>query len=131
MVKLEYKYGLPFCKIKIEYEGKSITLDNILLDTGSGGTIFKMDEVDKIGITIEKEDTIETISGVGGIEFVYKKEIDKIKFGNLEIKNFNIEVGVMDYGFEINGIIGIDFLEHIGAIIDLNKMLVYNWEKDD
>lgn len=131
MVKLEYKYGLPFCKIKIEYKGKSITLDNILLDTGSGGTIFKMDEVDKIGITIEKEDTIETISGVGGIEFVYKKEIDKIKFGNLEIKNFNIEVGVMDYGFEINGIIGIDFLEHIGAIIDLNKMLVYNWEKDD
>lgn len=37
----------------------------------------------------------------------------------------------MDYGFEINGIIGIDFLEHIGEIIDLNKMLVYNWEKDD
>lgn len=128
MVKLEYKYGLPFCEITIEYGGNSITLDNILLDTGSGGTIFKMAEVDKIGITIEKEDTIETISGVGGIEFVYKKEIDKIKFGNLVIKNFNIEVGVMDYGFEINGIIGIDFLEHIGAIIDLNKMLVYNWD---
>lgn len=128
MVKLEYKYGLPFCEITIEYQGNSITLDNILLDTGSGGTIFKMDEVDRIGITIEKEDTIETISGVGVIEFVYKKEIDKIKFGNLEIKNFNIEVGVMDYGFEINGIIGIDFLEHIGTIIDLNKMLVYKWD---
>ena len=130
MVKLEYKYGLLFCEIIIEYQGNLITLDNILLDTGSGGTIFKMDEVDKIGITIEKEDTIETISGVGGIEFVYKKEIDKIKFGNLKIKNFNIEVGVMDYGFEINGIIGIDLLEHIGAIIDLNKMLVYNREED-
>ena len=126
MVKLEYKYGLPFCEIIIKYQGSSITLDNILLDTGSGGTIFKMAEVDKIGITIEKEDTIETISGVGGIEFVYKIEIDKIKFGNLEIKNFNIEVGVMDYGFKINGIIGMDFLEHIGAIIDLNKMLVYS-----
>ena len=129
MVKLEYKYGLPFCEITIEYGGNSITLDNILLDTGSGGTIFKMAEVDKIGITIEKEDTIETISGVRGIEFVYKKEIDKIKFGNLVIKNFNIEVGVMDYGFEINGIIGMDFLKHIGAIIDLDKMLVYNLGK--
>lgn len=31
----------------------------------------------------------------------------------------------MDYGFDINGIIGIDFLKHIGAIIDLDKMLVY------
>ena len=43
MVKLDYKYGLPFCEITIEYKGKSITLDNILLDTGSGGTIFKME----------------------------------------------------------------------------------------
>lgn len=125
MVKLDYKYGLPFCEIIIEYKGKSITLDNILLDTGSGGTIFKMNEADKIGITIEKEDTIETISGVGGVEFVYKKNIDKIIFGNLEVENFNIEIGVMDYGFDINGIIGIDFMKHIGAIIDLDKMIVY------
>ena len=103
MVRLEYKYGLPFCEIVVEYKGKPMTLDNILIDTGSGGTIFKMDMVDKIGITIEKEDTIETISGVGGAEFVYKKNIDKIIFGNSEINNFNIEIGVMDYGFDIKG----------------------------
>ena len=131
MVKLDYKYGLPFCEVTIEYKGNSITLDNILLDTGSGGTILKMDEVDKIGITIEKEDTIETISGVGGIEFVYKKEIDKIRFGILTIENFNIEIGVMDYGFEINGIIGMDFMKHIGAIIDLEKMIVSVRDNDE
>lgn len=88
-----------------------------------------MDKVDEIGITIEREDTIETISGVGGVEFVYKKNIDKIIFGNVHVKNFNIEIGVMDYGFEINGIIGIDFMKHIGAIIDLDKMVVY--DRDD
>ncbi len=32
----------------------------------------------------------------------------------------------MDYGFEINGIIGMDFLKKVGAIIDLDKMIVYN-----
>ncbi len=32
----------------------------------------------------------------------------------------------MDYGFDINGIIGIDFLRVVGAIIDLDKMLIYN-----
>ena len=85
-----------------------------------------MDQVDKIGITIEKEDGIETISGVGGVEFVYRKEVDKIRLGKIEIRNFNIKVGVMDYGFGINGIIGVDFLKHIKAIIDLDKMLVYN-----
>ncbi len=85
-----------------------------------------MDRVDELGITIEKDDTIETISGVGGVEFVYKKNIDRIKLGNLVISNFTIEVGVMDYGFEINGIIGMDFLKEVGAIIDLDKMAIYD-----
>lgn len=88
MVKLDIKYGLPFCKVTLIYKGKSISLDNVLLDTGSGGTVFKMDKVDEIGITIDKDDTIETISGVGGIEFVYKKTIDGINFGDMEIKDF-------------------------------------------
>lgn len=122
MVKLELKYGLPLCKITLIYKGKSMVLKNVLIDTGSGGTVLKMDRVDELGITIEKDDTIETISGVGGVEFVYKKNIDRIKLGNLVISNFTIEVGVMDYGFEINGIIGMDFLKEVGAIIDLDKM---------
>ncbi len=42
----------------------------------------------------------------------------------MSLKNFKVEIGVMDYGFEINGIIGIDLLKAVGAIIDLNKMIV-------
>ena len=126
MVNLEYKFGLPFCVVNLTYKGKGIVLGNVLLDTGSGGTVFKMDKVDELGITIEDDDTIETISGVGGVEFVYKKNIDGINLGNLEVRDFIIEVGVMDYGFEINGIIGMDFLEEVGAIIDLEKMAIYN-----
>lgn len=125
MVELYLKYGLPFCEISLTYRGKSIVLDNVLIDTGSGGTVLKMDRVDELGITIEKDDTIETISGVGGIEFVYKKNIGGIKLGNLLISNCIIEVGVTDYGFDINGIIGMDFLKEVGAIIDLDKMAVY------
>lgn len=126
MVKLDYKYGLPFCNVILNYQGNHMSIDNVLLDTGSGGTVFKMDKVDEIGITIEKDDTIETISGVGGVEFVYKKNIDGIYLGKMEMRNFIIEVGVMDYGFEINGIIGMDFMKEIGAVIDLSKMIVYN-----
>ena len=122
MAKLDLIYGLPFCKVKLSYKGESIYIDNVLLDTGSGGTVFKMDLVEKIGITIEEDDVIETISGVGGSEFVYKKNVDFIGVGNLEASNFNIEVGVMDYGFKINGILGMDFLKHVGAVIDLENM---------
>lgn len=124
MVELQLKYGLPFCSVKLNYKGKEIILNDILLDTGSGGTVFKMDKVEEIGITIEEDDTIETISGVGGSEFVYKKSLDKIEIGEIELKGFKVEIGVMDYGFEINGIVGMDFLKTVGAIIDLNDMML-------
>ncbi|MBW9154370.1 TIGR02281 family clan AA aspartic protease [Clostridium estertheticum] len=124
MVNLQFKYGLPFCSIKLTYKGNEMILDDILIDTGSGGTVLKMDKVEEIGITIEDDDTIETISGIGGSEFVYKKYVDSIRIGDLNLYNFKIEIGVMDYGFEINGIIGMDFLKSVGVIIDLDKMIL-------
>lgn len=124
MVKLDLKYGLPFCDVNLSYNGKLISIKNVLLDTGSGGSVFKMDVVEEIGITIEDYDAIEAISGIGGTEFVYKKDIDSIELGILKLDNFKIEVGVMDYGFEINGILGMDFMKKVGAVINLDKMEV-------
>ncbi|KAB3537257.1 hypothetical protein F8154_02890 [Alkaliphilus pronyensis] len=124
MVKLKLKYGLPFCSIKLTYQEKVIALDNVLIDTGSGGTVLKMDKVEEIGITIEPNDTIETISGVGGSEFVYKKKVDLINLGDLSKENFKVEIWVMDYGFDINGIVGMDLLKAVGVVIDLKKMVV-------
>lgn len=65
MAKLDLKYGLPFCRVILIYREKSMFLDNVLLDTCSGGTVFKMDKVDELSITIEKDDTIGIILGVG------------------------------------------------------------------
>ena len=80
-----------------------------------------MDKVDQIGITIEENDAIETISGVGEAEFVYQKNVDCIKFGDIEVRDFIIEVGVMDYGFNLNGIIGMDFLKNITPKPEVKK----------
>ncbi|GEM_PF-2184473 len=40
------------------------------------------------------------------------------------LHNFEIEIGGMDYGFEINGILGMDFLIRAKAIIKLAEMRV-------
>lgn len=125
MINLKEKYRLPFCCLKIHYNDKSLDIENVLIDTGSGGTILKMDIVEEIGITIDINDNIETISGIGGTEFVYIKSIDSIEIGELKLNNFNVEIGTMDYGFDINGIVGMDFLRETGAIIDLNNMRLY------
>lgn len=124
MVKIELKYGLPFCSIDINHKGRILTLDNILIDTGSGGTILKMEQVEKINITIDVTDSIESIQGVGGSEFVYKKVIDKLSLGDFSVCDFKVEIGVMDYGFDINGIIGVNFLKEINAVIDLKEMII-------
>ena len=38
------------------------------------------------------------------------------------LAQFQIEVGGLDYGFEINGILGMDFLVQAGASINLKEL---------
>ena len=68
---------------------------------------------------------VHRIRGVGGTEFVFTKRVDRLSVGDLQVNDFQIEVGAMDYGFDIDGIIGMDFLTQVGAIIDLAKLEVY------
>ncbi len=74
-----------------------------------------------IGIKPEPEDILGSIRGVGGSEFVYMKQVDLLSIGDLIVENFKIDVGEMDYGFDIDAIIGMDFLQKTGAIIDLHN----------
>ena len=41
------------------------------------------------------------------------------------MNDFDIEVGAMDYGFAIDGIIGTDFLLQVGAVIDLSRLEIH------
>ena len=131
MIKLNKKYGLPFCDLTVCYKDKVLKINNVLVDTGSGGTILKMDLVEKIGLTIDINDEIEAISGIGGKEFVFIKNVDFLEIGNLKINDFKVEIGTMDYGFDINGIIGMDFLAKTGAIIDLENMTISGGDSNE
>ena len=118
-MKIRLQDGLPFVTITLGYRGQQLLLDNVLLDTGSAGTIFSADKVASMGVQYEPEDMVHRIRGVGGTEFVFTKRMDRIRLDNLDVSSFEIEIGAMDYGYEIDGIIGVDFLIQVGAIIDL------------
>jgi hypothetical protein len=45
--------------------------------------------------------------------------------GELEVRDFEVEVGAMDYGFAIDGIVGMDWLTQVGAVIDLSRLEVF------
>lgn len=121
-MRLRLKDNLPFVSITVIHQGKKIKIPNVLVDTGSGGTILSADALSNIGIVPEPEDTLHTIFGVGGSEVVFTRKIDELKVGTFLAKRFEIEIGGMDYGFDIQGILGMDFLVSAGAIIDLEEL---------
>lgn len=123
-MRIDVRYGLPFIEVIICYHGEELHLKNVLLDTGSAGTIFNADVVDSIGVQIEPGDFLNKIRGVGGVEVVYSKQFDFVSTGEVSLGGFEVEIGEMDYGMEIDGILGFDFIQSAGLVIDSKELIV-------
>ena len=121
-MNIQVRDGLPYDTVTLLYSGQQLDLANVLLDTGSAGTLFAADQVLAVGLQYEADDTVQRIRGIGGAEFVFVKCVDRLSVGELQVSDFAIEVGAMDYGFAIDGIIGTDFLLQVGAVIDLSRL---------
>jgi predicted aspartyl protease len=115
---------LPFIEITVYYNNQRLRLPNVLIDTGSSSTILKLDLVEEIGMTVELDDVLGSIRGVGGSEFVYFKTVEAIEINGFRIENFQVDIGTMNYGIDIDGIIGMDFLLRARGIIDLNDLIL-------
>jgi predicted aspartyl protease len=121
-MQLKLKYSLPFVIVTLTYRQAEIEVSQVLVDTGSARTMFSADVVAQIGLIPEPEDTLLTVRGVGGAEVVFTRVVDRVQIGQRAVEQFEVEIGGMDYGFEINGILGMDFLTHTGAIINLHRL---------
>jgi len=86
---------------------------------------FSINSVVGIGIRPEPDDRVRELRGIGGTEFVFIKTLDKLSLGNFQLSDFEIEVAAMDYGIDIDGIIGLDFLLRAKAKIDLEQLTIY------
>lgn len=118
--------GLPFVDVKLVHGQNQANLSNVLIDTGSASTLFPADTAIELGLGPSPEDKIYTVHGVGGSEYVFEKYIDKVELGEICVENLRIQVGAMDYGFEINGIIGMDFLMQKRVIIDTGLLTLHS-----
>lgn len=56
------------------------------------------------------------------MEFVFTKRVERIALGDWAVEHFEIEVGAMDYGFSIEGLLGVDFLRAARAVVDLARL---------
>jgi predicted aspartyl protease len=121
-MRLTLRDDLPFVQVTVIYRDAELEISDVLVDTGSATTILVADQVARIGIIPEPSDILYTIRGIGGIETVFTRRLGRLRIGQREITDFEVEVGGMDYGFEIQGILGMDFLLQAGAIINLRDL---------
>ena len=121
-MKIRLEEGLPIVSGSIGMAGRTIELNRALLDTGSGGTLVSADRLLEAGIEAEPTDRIVSIRGVGGVEFVVRKEASEIRLGELVVRDAPVQIGSMSYGLDLDGIIGTDVLHAMGAVIDLGSL---------
>ena len=124
MKKLIIEDGLLLTDMEVTFNGHLLHLQRVLVDTGSGSTVVSTDLAESIGIVAEENDMIYRITGVGGSEFVYSKTVNSVKIGDMQTKDFAIEIGAMNYGFDLDGIIGLDLLQQLKAIINIDELTI-------
>ena len=124
MKKLTIDEGLLLTDMEIQYRGKNLHLTRVLIDTGSSSSIISTDIAESIGIFPEANDPIYRICGIGGSEIVFSKMLDSIKIGQMKAEEFQIEIGAMNYGFQLDGIIGLNLLKQMKAMINLEKFVL-------
>lgn len=125
-MKIEMCYGLPLVSVLLSYNGMTMHLNDVLLDTGCSTTIFDTDEVEAIGLIIDRANgRPRRMYGVGGeSELCYEQIVSDIKINNHLFDSFQLQLGITKETYGFNGILGVDFMIESGAIIDLKEMLV-------
>lgn len=69
---------LPFVLVTLRQGNNVLTMENVLLDTGSASCIFSTDRLREAGIYPKPTAHIRRIRGVGGEEAVVEIEVDQI-----------------------------------------------------
>ncbi|WP_206108494.1 hypothetical protein [Paenibacillus thiaminolyticus] len=65
MISIEYKDGLLFTSLEIEFKGARKIVDNMVIDTGAAETILTPDAVEDIGLFAVSSDYVHSFYGVG------------------------------------------------------------------
>lgn len=123
-MQLTFRHDLAFVTATLTYSGVSIEIPNVLVDTGAASTIINADHAAEAGVYVSPSDTLRRLRGVGGHEHVFTRRVDRFAIGDCGLEDFELEIGEMDYGFEIGGILGMDFLRSAGAMIDLATLTI-------
>lgn len=115
--------GLICTSLKIQNNGYTKIINNVVIDTGAVESILSSKAVHEIGIKVTASDETAVTRGAGGakMRYFYKTiEVSNVVFNNIKMDFDNI-----DPSGEINGLIGLDLLTSLHAVIDIDIPFIY------
>lgn len=122
-MKINYDGQLITISLTVTFRGKSLQIDNVIIDTGSSHTIFSPDILEEIGLIYENGDAIYEAYGIGGSAPFFTKIVDSIQIDSEIINNIEIDVGILPKNHQ--GLLGLDILKDHSFIIDLKNLELY------
>lgn len=126
MYELCYKNGLLYTSVVLYSAEKSVSIDDVIVDTGAFHTIILTDYLENLDFPLEDADELVKTSGYGGVQYSsVRKTISKLAIGDICLENMKIDFGNIDPFERVNGLIGLDFLMGAGLIIDLVELKLY------
>lgn len=110
----------------VYFKDHSLTIGNLVVDTGAAHSLLSSDIVSEIGIKFENGDRLVRSFGIGGDEYSFRKQVDQIQLGDLILNDISLDFGVFHEDISsINGLIGLDILKSGNMMIDLHRMEMY------
>ncbi|MBT2286969.1 retroviral-like aspartic protease family protein [Paenibacillus polymyxa] len=119
-MKINYDGQLITTSLTVTFRGRTLKIDDVIIDTGYSHTIISPDVLEEIGVTYETGDSIFEAYGIGGSIPFYTKIMDRIVIGTNSIENIEIDVGILPKDHK--GLLGLDILKQQGFIIDLKRL---------
>ena len=124
-MEVKYEGGLLFTSLHLSFRGNSKVIESIVIDTGAAESIISPDVVEDIGIFAEQEDSINSFYAAGGsLHNYFTKKVQEVTLGRVGLNDVPMDFGVIDPKGNINGLLGLDLLMKIGAIIDLKSLTI-------
>ncbi|NQZ05545.1 MAG: hypothetical protein HRT35_00150 [Algicola sp.] len=113
--------GLPYISVVLNIGGVEIAFSNVLIDSGAASSLFNIEKLFENGLGVDKNDIICEMIGIGGTEYVIQRQIHSAQIAQSTVVKPTVQFGEMDYGFDIEGLIGADILRDMGAVIDFRR----------
>ncbi len=125
-VKIQLKKGLLYTSIELMHEGKSITVNDVIIDTGAFHTIISPHFLEELQAEFTDDDMLIEAYGYGGASsYAVRKRIDAISCDDITLSDFKVDFGQIDPDEKVNGLLGLDFFWKAGIVLDIDDLIMY------